>query len=51
MLEYCNLETVLNKHMIRNHYKVDGNGMVTIPDGPGLGFELNEEILNRYRVP
>lgn len=25
------------------------NGMAQIPDGPGLGIELNEEIVERYR--
>ncbi len=30
--------------------KPDPDGYVTVPDRPGIGFELNMELLNRYRV-
>jgi len=26
------------------------NGMVTIPDGPGLGIDINEDLLKEYKV-
>jgi L-alanine-DL-glutamate epimerase-like enolase superfamily enzyme len=26
------------------------DGRVPVPDGPGLGIELDEEVLARYRV-
>lgn len=48
-LEYCKQETVLSKTMIKNHFLPDENGMVQIPQAPGLGFEINEETLARYR--
>ena len=48
-LEYCKQETVLSKTMIKNHFVPDENGMVQIPQTPGLGFEINEETLERYR--
>ena len=28
----------------------DDDGYVTVPDRPGIGFELNMEVLNKYRV-
>jgi L-alanine-DL-glutamate epimerase-like enolase superfamily enzyme len=28
----------------------DADGYVTVPDSPGLGYELNMDLLNRYRV-
>jgi len=27
----------------------DSDGYVTVPDRPGVGFELNMEFLSRYR--
>jgi len=48
-LEYCKQETVLSKTMIKNHFVPDENGMVQIPQAPGLGIEINEETLARYR--
>lgn len=48
-LEYCKQETVLSKTMIKHHFIPDKNGMVQIPQAPGLGFEINEETLARYR--
>ena len=27
----------------------DSDGYVTVPDRPGIGFELNMEFLSRYR--
>ena len=30
--------------------KPDAEGFVTVPDRPGIGFELNMELLNRYRI-
>ena len=26
------------------------NGMVKVPDGPGIGVEVNEEVLKRFSV-
>lgn len=49
MLEYCAQETVLSKNLVRHHFTLDSDGYVTIPDIPGIGVELNEEVLNKYR--
>ena len=29
----------------------DSEGFIQVPDRPGLGFELNEDVVARYRVP
>jgi L-alanine-DL-glutamate epimerase-like enolase superfamily enzyme len=29
---------------------VDANGTITVPDGPGLGYEPDKAIIERYRV-
>ena len=31
-----------------NLFKIDSEGFVTVPDKPGLGFEISEEALKRY---
>ena len=49
MLEYCAQETVLSKNLVKHHFTLDKDGNVTIPGVPGIGVELNEEILNKYR--
>lgn len=49
MLEYCAQETVLSKNLVQHHFKLDKNGDVWIPDVPGIGVTLNEDIINRYR--
>ncbi len=49
-LEYCNQETVLSKNLVKKHFTIDDNGVVNIPKAPGLGVEIDEEVLNFYRV-
>jgi len=29
---------------------VDSDGFIEVPNRPGLGFELNEEVIKRFRV-
>lgn len=36
--------------MLKTPIMVDKEGYVKIPDGPGLGVELNEENVERYTV-
>ncbi len=48
-LEYCGQETVLSRNLITEPITVH-NGMVTIPDAPGMGVELDWDTLNKYRV-
>ena len=48
--EYCVSETPINKNLIRQSLPVDSEGFVTVPDGPGLGIELNPDIVEEFRV-
>ena len=40
----------LRAEMFQPILKPDQSGYVTVPDTPGIGFELNMDLLNRYRV-
>ena len=40
----------LRAEMFQPILKPDPDGYVTVPDRPGIGFELNMELLYRYRV-
>ena len=40
----------LRAEMFHPVLKPDHDGCVTVPDRPGIGFELNMDLLNRYRV-
>jgi L-alanine-DL-glutamate epimerase-like enolase superfamily enzyme len=48
-LEYnVSSASLLNNLCTRTLEMVDG--YIQIPDGPGLGVEVNEEIVKRFRV-
>ena len=49
-LEYCCQETVLSKNLVKKHFSIDSEGYVNIPQKPGLGVEIDEEVLKRYEV-
>jgi L-alanine-DL-glutamate epimerase-like enolase superfamily enzyme len=36
--------------LVLNPFKPDADGLLTIPDKPGLGIELNRDTLKQYRV-
>jgi L-alanine-DL-glutamate epimerase-like enolase superfamily enzyme len=40
----------LRAEMFQPVLKPDNDGFVTVPDRPGIGYELNMELLNQYRV-
>lgn len=40
----------LNADLVLPKVKLDADGCIVIPSGPGLGIELDPEIFNRYRV-
>jgi L-rhamnonate dehydratase len=48
--EYCVAGTPINQQLVREKMPVDSEGYVEVPTGPGLGIELDDEILERYRV-
>ncbi|MBM3601959.1 MAG: mandelate racemase/muconate lactonizing enzyme family protein [Alphaproteobacteria bacterium] len=47
--EYCVAETPINLHLTREKMPVK-DGFVAVPTGPGLGIELDPDILERYAV-
>jgi L-rhamnonate dehydratase len=49
ILEYPITPSPLRDQLTREKFPVI-DGMVSIPEGPGLGVTLDEETLNRYRV-
>src|SRR6266849_4463762 len=34
----------------RGHVDVDANGTIAVPEGPGLGYEPDQEVMARYRA-
>lgn len=51
LLEYYPPEVdSLRSNMFRPQMKLEKDGYVKAPTAPGLGFELNTDLLNRYRV-
>jgi L-rhamnonate dehydratase len=48
--EYCVADTPINCSLTRQKLPLDGDGMVAVPIGPGLGVDLDPEIVERYRV-
>ncbi|MEC7749232.1 MAG: mandelate racemase/muconate lactonizing enzyme family protein [Chloroflexota bacterium] len=40
----------LRAEMFQPLLQPDDDGFVTVPDRPGIGYELNMDLLNRYRV-
>ncbi len=42
-------ETTLRDHLTRQSF-VEKDGYVVVPEGPGLGVELSEEEIHRFRV-
>lgn len=47
--EFCQAETPLNRDLVREAFPAPG-GYLDVPDRPGLGVTLNEEIVHRHRV-
>jgi L-alanine-DL-glutamate epimerase-like enolase superfamily enzyme len=48
-LEYCVQETALNQLLTVERFPVV-DGMVALPEKPGLGIEIDEEVVRRYAV-
>jgi L-rhamnonate dehydratase len=49
ILEYCIENTPIRREIVKEDFAVI-DGHVTVPEEPGLGIALNEEIIKRYRV-
>ena len=48
--EYCVADTPINQTLVKERMPVDADGFIAVPTGPGLGVELDEDVLERYRV-
>lgn len=48
--EYCVAESPLRWDVTRQKMEIDADGFVHVPEGPGLGIDLNEETIERFRV-
>lgn len=49
LVEYCLRPSPLMRHLVRNLPPLV-DGRVIVPEGPGLGIELDEAVLERFRV-
>ncbi|MBZ5561340.1 MAG: hypothetical protein LAP13_02860 [Acidobacteriia bacterium] len=49
MLEYTQADSPLRKHLLTEPFCA-AEGYVKIPDKPGLGVEVNPDVVARYRV-
>ena len=38
------------RDVIANPVKLDRDGTIAVPTGPGLGIEINEDAVRKYRV-
>jgi L-alanine-DL-glutamate epimerase-like enolase superfamily enzyme len=48
--EYCVEQGPLRQNLTRQRFPVV-DGEVAVPEGPGLGVELDEQVIDRFRVP
>jgi L-alanine-DL-glutamate epimerase-like enolase superfamily enzyme len=48
--EYCIAETPLNTRLTRERLPIDADGFVAVPTGPGLGVELDEDVVAELRI-
>ena len=50
MLEYNVSSSPMLREIIRNPITMTADGMLAVPDAPGLGIEIDEAAVERYRV-
>ncbi len=48
--EYCVADTPLNTRLTHQTFPIHPDGFVDVPSAPGLGVELDPEVLDRYAV-
>ncbi|HTE19123.1 MAG TPA: mandelate racemase/muconate lactonizing enzyme family protein [Armatimonadota bacterium] len=49
-LEYNVSSSPMLREIIGNPLEMDGDGMIAVPQGPGLGIEIDEKAVERFRV-
>jgi L-rhamnonate dehydratase len=48
--EYCVAETPINNSLTLQNFPLDEEGFVAIPMKPGLGVDLNPDIIRQFRI-
>lgn len=48
--EFCTNETPLSRELVVNPLRLEADGTLQVPDAPGLGIELNEEVISKYTI-
>jgi D-galactarolactone cycloisomerase len=51
MLEFDQAENPFREELITRPFAISKDGTVEIPTGPGLGIEIDEEVVKKYAVP
>jgi L-rhamnonate dehydratase len=49
-VEYNVSSSPMLREIIRNPLEMDADGMIPVPQGPGLGIDMDEEAINRFRI-
>jgi L-alanine-DL-glutamate epimerase-like enolase superfamily enzyme len=50
ILEYGVEETPIRWKVTKQRMDIDSEGYVHVPEGPGLGIDLNEDVIEQFRV-
>ncbi len=48
--EFCTNDTPLSRDLVINPLKLDAEGYLSVPNQPGIGVELNEEVIRKYQI-
>ncbi|THF77124.1 mandelate racemase/muconate lactonizing enzyme family protein [Cohnella fermenti] len=48
--EFCTNDTPLSRDLVVNPLRLEPDGHLQVPSSPGLGVELNEEVVQRYTI-
>ena len=49
VFEFCMSDSPLRHELTRERFEVE-DGYVRVPDGPGLGIEVDESTVQAYRI-
>ena len=49
-LEYCEQDTPLRRELTEQHFPLNPDGTVDIPDEPGLGIAIDPKAILKYRI-
>lgn len=48
--EFCTNDTPLSRDLVLNPLELASDGYLQVPTAPGLGVELNEEVVRKYTI-